>query len=258
MSDSEIDESREESPERERERERGWGVLKQHILDNKVNAGLWITRVFTMMFIISYLIPVFGNPYNTYYKALLSNAATSALRLHQRVPHVERNLQFLEHLLMEDSCHYLFYSLIFAYAAPVTLVLAPIFLFALIHVASYTLTLLDCLGQNSWWVARFSIYLVEFESRKILRLCALCEILILPFTAVLVLTGHAGLLTPLIYYQFLKLRLRSQRNPFPRNVFYELRNELSKVSQKPTMAVIVRRMINGLLSITEHMAPMRQ
>ncbi|KAK9294642.1 hypothetical protein QLX08_010806 [Tetragonisca angustula] len=235
--------------------EKGWFALRQHIIDNKIKVGLWVTRLFTIIFTIGYIIPIFGNSYNIYYKVLISNAATSALRLHQRVPHVQLNRQFLEHLFIEDSCHYLFYSLIFLYAAPVTLVLTPIFLFALIHFASGSLVLLDCLGQNSWWGARLLISLVEFQSRNILRVCALSEIIILPFTVLLVFTGRAGLLTPFIYFQFLKFRLASQRNPFTRNVFYEIRNGLSSVSRKPTMPVIVRQIIEGLLSLTQQMAP---
>ena len=238
--------------------EKGWMALRQHIIDNKIKVGLWITRLFTIIFTIGYIIPIFGNSYNIYYKVLMSNAATSALRLHQRVPRVQLNRQFLEHLFLEDSCHYLFYSLIFLYAAPVTLVLTPIFLFALIHFASYSLTLIDCLGQNSWWGARLLISLVEFQSRNILRICALSEIVILPLTVFLVFTGRAGLLTPFIYFQFLKLRLASQRNPFTRNVFYELRNGLSSVSRKPAVPIIVRRIIEGLLSLTQQMAPVRQ
>lgn len=237
--------------------EKGWVALRQHIIFNKIAVGLWITRLVTIIFTIHYIIPIFGF-YNDYYKVLMSNAATSALRLHQRVPRVQLNRQFLEHLFLEDSCHYLFYSLIFLYVAPVTLVLTPIFLFALIHFASYSITLLDCLGQNSWWGARFLISLVEFQSRNILRICALSEIIILPFTVLLVFTGRAGLLTPFIYFQFLKLRLASQRNPFTRNVFYELRNGLSSVSREPAVPVIVRRIIEGLLSLTQQMAPVRQ
>ncbi|PBC34317.1 Protein Kr-h2 [Apis cerana cerana] len=238
--------------------EKGWGALRQHIIDNKIKAALWVTRLFTIIFTIGYIIQIFGNPYNIYYKILMNNAATSALRLHQRVPHVQLNRQFLERLFVEDSCHYLLYSLIFLYTAPVTLVLTPIFLFALMHFASDSLTLLDCLGQNSWWGARLLISLVEFQSRNILRLCGLFEIIILPFTVLLVFTGRASLLTPFIYFQFLKFRLASQRNPFTRNVFYEIRNGLSSVSRKPTVPIIIRQIIEGLLSLTQQMAPLRQ
>ena len=238
--------------------EKGWQVLKQHVIDNKISVGLWVTRLFTIIFTIGYIILIFDNSYNIYYKVIMSSAATSALRLHQRVPRVQLSRQSLEQLFLEDSFHYLFYSLIFLYVAPVTLVLIPIFLFALIHFASYSVTLLNCLGQNSWWGARLFISLVEFKSRKILRLCALSEIIILPFTVLLVFTGHAGLLTPFIYFQFLKLRLASQRNPSTRNVFYEFRNELTIISRNQSVPHIIRRMIDGLLSLTQQMAPVRQ
>ncbi|OAD61196.1 Protein Kr-h2 [Eufriesea mexicana] len=255
--------------------EKGWFALRQHIIDNKIKVGLWFTRLFTIIFTIGYIIPIFGNSYNIYYKVLMSNAATSALRLHQRVPHAQLSRQFLEHLFVEDSCHYLFYSLIFIYAAPVTcrfiecnvklfflnyelVVLTPVFLFALIHFASDSLTLLDCLAQNSCWAARLLISLVEFQAQNILRVCAFAEIIILPFTLLLVFTGRAGLLTPFIYFQFLKFRLASQRNPYTRNVFYEIRNGLSSVSRKPMVPIIVRQIIEGLLSLTQQMAPVRQ
>ncbi|XP_076176212.1 transmembrane protein 33-containing Krueppel homolog 2 [Ptiloglossa arizonensis] len=238
--------------------EPGWNALRQHIIDNKIKVGLSITRLFTIIFTIGYIIPIFGNPYNIYYKALMSSAATSALRLHQRVPRVQLNRQFLERIFREDSFHYLFYSLIFLYAAPVTLVLTPIFLFALINFASSSLVMLDCLGQNSWWAARLMVSICEFQTRNIFRLCALSEIIILPFTVLLIFTGRAGLLTPIIYYQFLKSRLESERNPFTRNVFHELRNKLSLISRKQSLPEIIRRMIQGLLLLTQQMVPIRQ
>lgn len=246
--------SRDSSPQMER----GWMALKQYVIDNKIKAGLWFTRFLTMMFTISYIIPIFGNSYNVYYKALISNAATSALRLHQRVSPVQFHGQFLKMLLLEDSCHYFIYSIIYLYVPPITLVLLPIFLFALLQFSSFSLTLLDCLGQNSWWGIRFLISLVEFQSHQILRLCALSEIIILPYTVLLVFTGRVGLLIPIIYYQFLKSRLGSQRNPSTRNVFYEIRSTLTTVSKKPAVPEILRRMINGLLSLTQQMAPVRQ
>ncbi|XP_043266436.1 Krueppel homolog 2 [Venturia canescens] len=235
--------------------ERGWGALKQHVIDNKVQVGLWVTRIFSILFTIGYIIPLFGNRYNAYYKVLMSSAATSALRLHQRVPRVQFNMQFVEQLLLEDSCHYLLYSLIFLYVSPVLLVLAPVVLFAIMHSASYSLTLLDCLGQNSWWGARLSISLVEFQSRNILRFCALCEIMVLPLTIILVFSGQAGLFTPFIYYQFLKMRLSSRRNPFTRNLFYEMRSALTAVSAKPAMPGILRWLTNLLLTVTQQMVP---
>lgn len=73
----------------------------------------------------------------------MANAATSALRLHQRLPRIQLTREFLGQLLSEDSCHYLFFSLIFLYVSPVVLVIFPVALFAVLHSASYSLTLLD-------------------------------------------------------------------------------------------------------------------
>ena len=78
----------------------------------------------------------------------MANGATSALRLHQRLPHVQFNRQFLGQFLMEDSAHYLFFTLIFFFTAPLTLVLAPVVLFSVLHFASYSLTILDTLGRQ--------------------------------------------------------------------------------------------------------------
>ncbi|EPY75662.1 hypothetical protein CB1_001596006 [Camelus ferus] len=57
-----------------------------------------------------------------YQRALLANALTSALRLHQRLPHFQLSRAFLAQALLEDSCHYLLYSLIFVNSYPVTMV----------------------------------------------------------------------------------------------------------------------------------------
>lgn len=98
-----------------------------------------------------------------YSKALLANAATSALRLHQRLPRVSFSREFFGQLFIEDSAHYLLYSMMFLYSPPITCkilniyiiicvlillflftgVLLPIFLFALLHMASYTLELVE-------------------------------------------------------------------------------------------------------------------
>ena len=62
-----------------------------------------------------------------YQRALLANALTSALRLHQRLPHFQLSRAFLAQALLEDSCHYLLYSLIFVNSYPVTSILLYLF-----------------------------------------------------------------------------------------------------------------------------------
>lgn len=117
---------------------------------------------------------------NFYQRALLANALTSALRLHQRLPHFQLSRAFLAQALQEDSCHYLLYSLILVNSYPITSILSwrsveeyfkgkyllvffvlwhhfvfmqpwlvlsvsifPVFLFSLLHATTYTKKVLD-------------------------------------------------------------------------------------------------------------------
>lgn len=146
---------------------RGFEALKAHVIANKVDSALWASRVLTILFAVGYVIPIFGwvlisiliwhdkvlicfiswffssNSQGAYYKIFMANAMTSALRLHQRMPRIAFTREYLSLLLVEDSCHYLFFSLIYLYVAPVLLIPIPIVLFAILHSASYSLTLLD-------------------------------------------------------------------------------------------------------------------
>lgn len=136
--------------------------MQQHIRTNKVDVAMWATRILTVLFTFSYLVPlirlnkfrlfmcvqsfnclIYSNQQSSFNKVLLSNAATSALRLHQRLPSFAFTREFLARLFIEDSCHYLMFSLIFFNVQPTLLILIPIVLFAVLHASSYSLKLLD-------------------------------------------------------------------------------------------------------------------
>lgn len=141
----------------------GFSNLSHCLMSRKVDSGLWFTRVLTLFFTLNYFVPLVGDPISSYYKAIMATAATSALRLHQRAPRAQLNRQFLAAVLLEDAAHYLvrreslerslksvfmlihfqFFCLIFLFCAPVSAVLIPCALFALLHAASFTVTLLD-------------------------------------------------------------------------------------------------------------------
>lgn len=139
MSENNTEPNQQEPPNRPK----GIEALQAHVISNKIDSALWASRMLTIIFAIGYIIPIFGNAHGSYYKIFIANAITSALRLHQRLPHFQLSREFLSLLLCEDSCHYLFFSLIFLYVAPVLLIPLPIVLFAVLHSASYSLTLLD-------------------------------------------------------------------------------------------------------------------
>ena len=142
----------------------------------------------------------------------MASAATSALRLHQRIPSIQFSREFAVNLMLEDSAHYFMFSLIFIFgSAPISMALLPVLLFAVLHAASYSLKLLDALGTpSSWWGMRMLISLVELQSRNILRMVAFTEIFLLPITVLNVIRGISWLVAPLVYYRFLGLRYASR------------------------------------------------
>lgn len=115
----------------------------EHFKAHKVDVAMWLMRVLAVVFTVFYILPIFGTQQSAFNKVLLSNAAVSALRLHQRLPAFTFSREFLARLFVEDSCHYLMYSLIFFNVQPTLLILVPIVLFAVLHASSYSLKLLD-------------------------------------------------------------------------------------------------------------------
>lgn len=120
------------------------------------------TTTKSAQFIECFLYRIFRNAQNAFYKVLLANAATSALRLHQRMPRLEFTREYFALLLVEDSCHYLFFSTIFLYVSPFILILLPVVLFAILHAASYSLTLLDVSWnfycESFFWPTKIHFY----------------------------------------------------------------------------------------------------
>jgi len=235
---------------------KGFSNLVRHIQNDKIGVGMWMTRLLTIIFAtFGYILPIFGNflgnPSACYYKTMMAAAATSALRLHQRLPRIQLSREFAASMMTEDSAHYLLYSVIFIFASgPITMALLPALLFAVLHAGSYTLNLLDALGTpNSVWPMRMLISLVELQSRNILRMVAFTEIFLLPITVMNVFRGVTWLVGPLVYYRFLGLRYSSRRNPYTRTVFYMLRMSLEKTAEHPNMPNGVKVLIYKLISV---------
>ena len=120
------------------------------LMDNKVETSLWLTRVLTVFFGLLFILPFMGGDQASLYQRIfLTAAATAALRLHQRAARpLTFSREFFGALVLEDSCHYLFFSLIFYHTAPVTLAVLPVTLFALLHATSFTLLVVDEVGPH--------------------------------------------------------------------------------------------------------------
>ncbi|KAJ7414481.1 hypothetical protein WISP_83682 [Willisornis vidua] len=173
-----------------------------------------------------------------YQRALLANALTSALRLHQRLPHFQLSRAFLAQALLEDSCHYLLYSLIFVNSYPVTtkipgLVMSVVFVvraawmtcnIITIHtnpdLANFMKHLEGVLARssNSLPFLRNLLEKLNANQQNILKFIACNEIFLMPATVFMLFSGQGSLLQPFIYYRFLTLRYSSRRNPYCRSV----------------------------------------
>ncbi|VDK23623.1 unnamed protein product [Taenia asiatica] len=219
--------------------------IRAFLTSNWSNTLMYITRLVTIFSCLFYFLgSLFGNTYSWYQRALIANAATFALRLHQRIaqrgnqPRLSQ--ESVQLIVSEDSLHYLLYSIIFLLTPPVTgeldiadkwcefggpfpysFALAPIFCFASLHCLGFTQNLLALyIGktENPPMWARRSCDIVskaQSHSDSILRIIAIHEILLMVISIVLAFSSRIPLL-PFFYYHFLKLRYASHRNPYCR------------------------------------------
>ncbi|KAK7096755.1 transmembrane protein 33-like [Littorina saxatilis] len=233
----------------------GTTVMGQ-LMANKVETLLWLTRIITIVCTIMFFLPFFGgNPYSLYQRALIASAATSALRLHQRIPAVQFNMDFLRRLFTEDSCHYLFFAILFINAYPITMAVVPVFLFALLHACSFTKLLVNTMGPNSMQFLRNMVGKLEQQQVNILRFIACNEIFLMPAVIVMVFSGKGSFFLPFVYYRFLTLRYQSRRNPYCRTLFAELRMTVEYLCGKPQCPQFLRNVCYKAIALISRLAP---
>ncbi|VDK49654.1 unnamed protein product [Cylicostephanus goldi] len=160
----------------------GTMTLSQYVSANMMDCCLLVTRLMTLFFTLCYLIP-FLSPVSAdsaYYKAFAAAAATNALRMQQRVGTVSFSREFLSRLLLEDSCHYLFYSILFLTSAPVTMALLSVSLFAALHAAAQVVKLMNAIGQGGSPLAYRLSALCQQHTANCLGVIACGEIFLIP------------------------------------------------------------------------------
>lgn len=193
---------------------RGWNAVIEHIKGHRVNFILAVTRLLTVLCTISYLIGFPGPAQNRFKQALLLNAATSSLRLHQRMPPPQLNQlsrAYFMNLIREDSFHYLIFPMMFLTGNPITLALLPCCLYALFNLAVYTITILDKYGDQDRLKARVLDFVAKYQ-QSLLHTIALSEVALVPIVVISVFTQVVGILVPMLYYKFILLRYNSTRN----------------------------------------------
>ncbi|XP_072040478.1 transmembrane protein 33-like [Amphiura filiformis] len=234
-----------------------WGAMMEHIGNNKIDAGLWVARVFIIVCSFLYIIPIYGPQaaMGSYQRALICNGLVSALRLHQRLPQFQFNREYLGLLLLEDSCHNLLYSLIFANSYPITLALTPVFLFAILHSVSFTRKLINLLGPTALMPVRKLTDKLISSQVQILRFIALDEIFIMPCIIFMMFTGRVSLLVPFMYFRFLTFRYASRRNPYCKQIFHEMRIVTENYCQKETTPAFIKNFLTKCITMLSRFAP---
>ncbi|XP_067903794.1 transmembrane protein 33-like isoform X2 [Heterodontus francisci] len=221
--------------------------VSQFMMSNKTESIMWLLRLFTLVSTFFFLFPIFGvaEGEHFYQRALLANALTSACRLHQRLPRFQFSRAYVTQALLEDSCHYLLYSLIFITSYPITLCLVPVAVFSLLHATAYTRKILDIIGPNSIpWVRSFLDKMTTHQ-QSLFKFIACNEILLTPATVFILLGGRAHLFLPFFYYRFLTLR----------TLFYELRVAIEQMTARPSCPILIRSACHKAIKLICKLAP---
>jgi hypothetical protein len=237
----------------------GLTYLNNFIMQDKVSFVLWITRMATIVFTLLFIFPFTAYDPNTLYqKTLMASAATSALKLHQRMANIPfaANREYFAKLMIEDSCHYLLFALIFLNVYPVTIILMPVAAFAILHVCNYSRSMLDVLsGPASFGIIRKGISYVIAKDKDLMRFIAVNEILIAPALVILIFSGKCGIFVPFIYYRFICMRYQSRRNPFNKLMFYELRLTFEQLISQPQCPQLVRNIVQRFIGFVIRLSP---
>uniref|UniRef100_F1LC45 Transmembrane protein 33 n=2 Tax=Ascaris TaxID=6251 RepID=F1LC45_ASCSU len=218
---------------------------------------LFAARVVTVICSLYYVLPIGSHSAqnSAYSKAFAAAAATNALRIHQRVGGIRFTREFLSQVLLEDSCHYLIYSVLFMSTAPVTMALLPIFLYALLHAANFSVQACNATGYGATLYARKVAELTNKHTQSLLGVIACSEVFIVPIFIAMIFTGRVSIFFPFIYYRFLTLRYMSRRNNSTRIVFYQLRVSLEQAVSGPNCPQIFRSSAYGLINLVCRLCP---
>ncbi|XP_071848010.1 transmembrane protein 33-like [Apostichopus japonicus] len=236
---------------------RGFGVFLTYISNNKTETAQWFSRMFTVFCAIMYLFPIYGQAvsFGFYQRSIIAHGLTSALRLHQRMPPFRFTTEYLALLLVEDSCHNLFYSLIFANSYPFTMVLTPVFLFALLHSSNFTKKAIMMIDSSLLNPIKALAEKLISKQTDILRFIAMNEILLMPCLIFMAFTGRMSLVIPIIYIRFLTFRYQSRRNPYCKQIFFQMRVRVENYCQRPGTNAAVRTFLTKCIGMISRFAP---
>lgn len=240
-------------------------TLKEYIKADIVASILFFLRLTTIVMAVLFVfatLGIFGGfAYGFYKNALLSSFITFNLRLYQRKVQQEISLfskRMYDLIVTEDSGHYMLYTFFFYHQFPLSIYLLPPLFYAALFSVNYTTGLLPFLsGTFKSVVQRFNTYIAGHQ-QDIRRFIAYCEIFLTFVVITNAVTGHMFFLAPLLYYQFLKLRYQSRRNPSVRIVFADLRLAIDHFSQSSRCPAFLASSLRTVVHYVSKLAPAEQ
>ncbi|KAM3723703.1 Transmembrane protein [Dirofilaria immitis] len=231
-------------------------TLVNFLKSRQTDAILFLTRIVTVLCTFYFILPLGtrSSQYSAYSKAFAAAAATNALRVHQRVGGLRFTREFLSTVLMEDSCHYLIYCVLFITSTPVTMALMPIFLYGLLHSMNFAIQICYAVGKAANVADKIS-ELIRQHTQNLLGVIACSEIFLMPMLVAVVFVGKASFFLPFIYYRFITLRYVSRRNHSTKMVFYQLRVSLEQAVSSPNCPQIIRSIVHSIISLVCRLCP---
>uniref|UniRef100_A0A0K0F5Y9 Transmembrane protein 33 homolog (inferred by orthology to a C. elegans protein) n=1 Tax=Strongyloides venezuelensis TaxID=75913 RepID=A0A0K0F5Y9_STRVS len=229
--------------------------IMEYLKADPSNAFLCILRIATVFFSILYLLPSRDN--GTYYnKAMIAAAVTNGIRLSQRLGgNFQLTREFINNAILEDSFHYLVYSLVFAVSTPMTMALVPVSLFGLLHSINYINKVAQNTGHGNNGIIVKAHTLVNQQTDNLLGIVATGEIFMFPILFGLIFTGKGTIFLPIVYYKFLCFRYSSRRNPYTRIAFSQMKTSLTQASISPKCPAIASNFIHKAIALVERLAP---
>uniref|UniRef100_A0AC35U1T2 Transmembrane protein 33 n=1 Tax=Rhabditophanes sp. KR3021 TaxID=114890 RepID=A0AC35U1T2_9BILA len=227
--------------------------LLAYLKGDHTNALLFVLRLSTIFFSISYAIP-YSQKDSHYGKAIAAAAVTNAIRLGQRLGGFQLTREFLATVMIEDSFHYFMYCVLFYMNAPVSMALAPVALYALLHSVNYANKVDNAIGLNNGLVKAAHTLMAQ-QTNNLLGIVACSEIFMFPVLFAMIMTGQGTVLMPFMYYRFLSLRYSSRRNPYTKVAFTSMKVSLTNAISSESCPQIVRTIVYKLINLVERLAP---
>eukprot|EP00051_Salpingoeca_urceolata_P027760 m.483166 g.483166 ORF g.483166 m.483166 type:complete len:272 (-) comp22802_c0_seq1:127-942(-) len=221
---------------------------------------LFVARIASVVFSVLFLVSTGFASLNNYRLALKMGTLSSAIRLYQRVADTPPSLtlQFFRTLLLEDSFHYVLYTILLLGVKPSLVFLSPVAIFAFFHSTIFLRKLLT--ASNVGVLQRLvpTIGRLDTLATSGFVLVAKAELFIffiIVFQTVTMMSGKY-LVALAAYPQFMLLRYFSRRNPHFRTVVAGLEQTLDGLSRSPSCPAIVARAYGNVKALVIKVAGM--